>query len=124
MFQMDLVRRKTAGRLSEVLGKKTLSIDVWNRHLDFERTAGKILQALSEKQRQILHNYVSGINAYLNTVTILPVEFLVLGYSPETWREEDSILVSLGMYQMLNTDESDERMISVMKKSHLLLSIK
>jgi penicillin G amidase len=117
MFQMDLMRRKIAGRLSEVLGDKTLGLDIWHRHYDFTATAAKILQALPEEQRQILHAYANGVNSYLDTVQILPAEFLVLGYSPEPWREEDSILISLSIFQLLNQNAKEERMFTVMKQT-------
>src|ERR1700730_4898495 len=31
LFQMDLLRRKTAGRLAEIFGDKALKVDRWNR---------------------------------------------------------------------------------------------
>ena len=117
MFQMDMMRRKISGRLSEVFGKKALNIDILHRHLGFSRSAAEIVKALPLEQRQLLLAYAGGINSYLETVSILPVEFLMLGYSPEPWREEDSILISLNMFQQLSWSEADERMISVMKEA-------
>ena len=117
MFQMDMMRRKISGRLSEVFGKKALNNDILHRHLGFSRSAAEIVEALPVEQRQLLRAYAGGVNSYLKTASILPVEFLALGYSPEPWREEDSILVSLNMFHQLNWVEANERMVSVMKES-------
>ena len=117
MFQMDLMRRKTAGRLSEILGKATSNLDVINRQQGFGKAVVTILQSLPVDQRRVLQAYANGVNRYLENLTVLPVEFIGLDYSPEPWRIEDSILISLSMFQMLNRNEVTERMISVMKKT-------
>ena len=109
MFQMDLMRRKTAGKLAEVLGKGALEIDIWHRHFSFQDVAQNILQVLPEKQRMILRAYRDGVNAYLQTLSLLPIEFYILGYTPEPWQESDSLLISLSMFQLLNQNATDER---------------
>ena len=116
LFQMDLMRRKAAGKLSEVFGNKALQLDVMHRHLGFQKTAENIVAALPKDQRQILHAYTAGINEYLLNVTILPPEFLALNYQPEPWQESDSILVSLNMFKLLNDNAAEERMLTIMKQ--------
>lgn len=116
MFQMDLMRRKASGKLSEIFGKAALPLDITHRHLGFQKAAENIVSALPESQRQILRAYTAGINAYLDRTIVLTPEFLALNYRPELWQESDSILVSLNMFKLLNNNSADERMLTVMKQ--------
>ncbi|MGH8550691.1 MAG: penicillin acylase family protein, partial [Methylococcales bacterium] len=52
-----------------------------------------------------LRFYAKGVNHAIEEFTVLPFEFLMLGYRPEPWRPEDTILVVLGMYVMWHSAE-------------------
>ncbi|OAI16335.1 penicillin acylase [Methylomonas lenta] len=117
LFQMELMRRKSAGRLAELFGQVAVDSDRKQRAYQLAKTAKQIVQDLPAEQRRLLQAYVSGINAYLLQTTILPPEFLLLRHQPEPWCEEDSLLVVLGMFQTLNGYEQDERMVTVMEKA-------
>ncbi len=114
LFQMDLMRRKMAGRLAEIFGNKALALDIRNRHLGFSQLARKIVKSLPEHQRHVLDDYTRGINYFIETMAVRPLEFLALGYTPERWQPEDSLLVSLSMFQLLNQNSQDETMVSIM----------
>ncbi len=117
LFQMELMRRKSAGRLAELFGDSVVKLDRKQRGYQFSRTARQIVSDLPAQQRKVLQAYIAGVNAYIEQASVLAPEFLVLQHQPERWREEDSILVVLGMFQMLNGQEQDERMLSVMEKA-------
>lgn len=117
LFQMDLMRRKGTGRLAEWFGPDALELDRAQRHYRFEAAARGILAVMPETQRRALDAYVAGVNAYLAQAASLPPEYLVLGAQAEPWRAEDSLLALLGMFQTLNGDEQDERMVSVMERA-------
>ena len=117
LFQMELMRRKSAGRLAELFGKSALVLDRKQRIYQFSRTAKQIVADLPETQILALQAYAAGVNAYLEQKTVLPPEFLALRFRPELWRPEDSLLVVLAMFQTLNGYEQDERMVSVMSKA-------
>ncbi len=117
LFQMELIRRKSAGRLAELFGPVALELDKRQRTYGFERAARAIFAALPDKQKQAHYAYAAGVNAFLAQAKVLPPEFLVLGFSPEPWRVEDSLLVGLGMFQTLNSQEEGERMLTVMKQA-------
>ena len=117
LFQMELMRRKSAGRLAEIFGSKAVDLDKSQRDYQFEQTAETIVSVLPAGQKQVLEAYVSGVNAFIHQTKMLPPEFLALDYRPEPWRAEDSILVALGMFQTLNGQEQDERMVTVMEKA-------
>lgn len=114
LFQMDLARRKSAGRLAELFGERALPLDKQQRAYQVERAAAKILEALPAVERQVLQAYVEGVNGYMASLREWPFEVIALGYRPEPWRPEDSLLVAFGMFQTLTGQERDERMLTVM----------
>ena len=93
-----------------------MKLDISNRNLGFGKAVESILQSLPVDHITILQAYADGVNAYLETMRVLPIEFIALGYAPEPWRIEDSILISLSMFQMLDRNEVTERMLTVMNK--------
>ena len=117
LFQMELMRRKSAGRLAELFGQAAVDSDRKQRAYQLSNTARQIVLDLPVEQRRLLQAYVAGVNAYLTQTRILPPEFLLLRHQPEAWREEDSMLVVLGMFQTLNGYEQDERMVTVMEQA-------
>jgi penicillin G amidase len=117
LFQMDLMRRNAAGRLAEVIGGAAVRTDSRQRNLGLNQTAKRIVADLPDAHKEVLQAYVDGINDAIGQINMLPPEFLVLGYRPEPWRMEDSVLVALGMFQILSISESDERMLSVMTET-------
>ena len=117
LFQLDLSRRKAAGRLAEVFGGGALASDRRQRTLGTERAAATIVAMLPLKQRRVLDAYAGGINAFINQTTILPFEFWITGHRPAPWAPADSILVAINMFQLLTFTERDERMLSVMSET-------
>lgn len=118
LFQMDLLRRMTAGRLSEVMGQPTVELDTEQRSKGFERAAQAILERLPEDQIALLQAYADGVNAYLDRMKLPPLECVALRYRPEHWRVTDSILVCLYMFQSLTEDEIlRERSLSIMQQA-------
>jgi penicillin amidase len=96
-WQMDLLRRQAAGRLSEVFGESTAKLDAYHRTLGLERIAGRSLDLLENDSAGLLAAFCDGVNAALADLgagtRLLPVEFALLGYRPQPWRPEDSILI-------------------------------
>ncbi|MDD5036982.1 MAG: penicillin acylase family protein, partial [Methylococcaceae bacterium] len=117
LFQMELTRRKGAGRLAELFGPLALELDKRQRAYGFEQAAQAIVANLPDEQKRALEAYADGVNAFLRQARPLPPEFLLLRHEPEPWRPEDSLLVALCMFQTLNGEEKDERMLSVMEQA-------
>jgi penicillin amidase len=118
LFQMDLMRRKSAGRLAEVFGAMALDNDIKARTYGFQRTAKAILAQLPPAHRRYLQSYADGVNSYIAQADKLSFEFKVLDYQPEFWTPEDSLLVVLGMCETLTAgSERGERMLTVMEKT-------
>jgi penicillin G amidase len=90
LWQMDLLRRVTQGRLSEILGKDLINADVLMRSLRIQEKSEKILASSSPEIVSSLNAFSEGINDYIRSFP-LPPEFRVLRYKPEPWEPVFSI---------------------------------
>lgn len=115
LFQMDLLRRRSAGRLAEIFGPDAVESDKRNRTMGFEQIASGIIATLPANQTEALRFYTKGVNHAIRQFTTLPVEFVILGYQPRPWRPEDSILVVLGLYVDLGGNWESERSTTIMQ---------
>lgn len=113
LWQMELLRRSAAGRLSEIFGERTLDADIFLRTLDLYGHAERSVAALPDNARAALEAYARGVNAFIARKaglleTQLSPEFLVLGHTPEPWRPADSVAVVKMMALMLSANLRDE----------------
>ena len=109
LAQMDFMRRMGAGRLSELLGESTVDLDRMMRTLGLYRLVEENFERLSRDARQAAEAYTEGVNAFLaEPGGPLPVEFQVLGYTPEPWRPADSLMWGRLMALQLSNNWSDE----------------
>lgn len=117
LFQMDALRRRSAGRLAEIFGEAAVSADREQRVFGFEGVASEVARRLPAGQREALQAYADGVNSAIGSMGVAPFEFLLLGYRPDRWRVEDSLLIVLGMFETLSKSEGEERMLSVMERA-------
>jgi penicillin G amidase len=104
LFQMDLSRRLAMGQLSEILGETVLRYDIENRTLGFPQACERAAAELDPDSRKLLDAYTAGVNAFITSHSgRLPVEFLLLRYTPRPWRPADSFGVAINMAKSLNT---------------------
>ncbi|WP_210424391.1 penicillin acylase family protein [Gephyromycinifex aptenodytis] len=106
-WQMDVQRRITQGRLSEILGEAALTRDEFLRTMGFQRAAESALPALSQQSRAVVAAYTAGVNAGMSLGRPAP-EFRILGYTPQPWTEVDSIAWSKLMAYDLGGNYVDE----------------
>lgn len=97
LFQMELVRRFTAGELSEIFGVVVYPIDVQQRRLGFVRKAQNDFNSLEPQTLLFLQSYCSGVNSWIDYTNILPPEFFLLKLTPRQWKPLDCL--SIGLYQ-------------------------
>jgi penicillin G amidase len=107
LFQMDLLRRQGAGRLSEIVGKAAIDTDRFELQLGLLRTAQVEWNALQagDPLRQALIAYAQGVNDRIQeaeSMHQLDAMFTLLGYKPKPWTPLDSLLVKGDMTQTLN----------------------
>ncbi|MEK7775703.1 MAG: penicillin acylase family protein [Candidatus Zixiibacteriota bacterium] len=93
LFQMDLTRRLSQGRLSELLGDYALEMDKQQRTIGHHRLAKAALAHLSETNRTLLQAYADGVNAYIAKCSALPFEYYLLGNDCEPWTVYDCLSI-------------------------------
>jgi penicillin amidase len=91
LWQLELQRRLSQGRLSEIFGKNFIKIDAQMRTLGLYESVQSAWDALSPEAKSSLTAYSAGINARLNNSNALPLEFNLFDIQPEPWTEYDSL---------------------------------
>lgn len=111
LWQMDIATRKAAGRLSEVLGERTLNIDRMTRRkgMVFAAENNILGWKKSPEGMQLLAAYAEGVNAYIAQLAPAdyPIEFKLLNYAPEPWTILKSALIVEAMAETLASGEND-----------------
>ncbi|GAA5523580.1 penicillin acylase 2 proenzyme [Microbulbifer aestuariivivens] len=102
-FQMDLLRRNSAGELAALVGEAALKHDREVRVHQFRARAERNVAAMSEEHRRVLSSYVEGVNTGLAQLGSAPWEYALLGTEPEPWQEADSMLTIFSMYLTLQS---------------------
>ena len=90
LWQMELVRRIAAGRLSEILGKELLSVDQFFSGLGIEEAANKTIASLDKSSQAyvLTQAYLDGINQFIKNGKT-PLEFILLGLEKEKYTIKD-----------------------------------
>ena len=115
-FQMDLLRRNSAGELASLFGSVALDYDKSIRKHRFRDRARAIITQLPQEQLDLVKAYTRGVNQGLKYLRSSPFEYLLLQQEPVQWSEEDSILTIFSMYIDLQYhDGKRERTLGIMK---------
>ena len=97
LFQMEMIRRISTGRLSEVFGKKFLAIDKFFKTLCIEEQADSsamiYLADTSQFYQRAALAYIQGINNFIDKGRT-PVEFTMLGIAKEKFKPRDLYLAT------------------------------
>jgi penicillin G amidase len=110
LWQMDLIRRSSTGRLSEIFGKSYVQTDLFARCLKVPEKSNLILGGEDTLVLKCLQAYTDGVNAFIKAAgKKLPVEFRILSYTPEPWKLEDiaNIIGCLGWALTSNNLDSE-----------------
>ncbi|MFT6749344.1 MAG: penicillin amidase [Flavobacterium sp.] len=90
LWQMELIRRIAAGRLSEIFGEEFIKTDKLFSGLGIEEASAKTIQNLDKKAPSYLMAiaYLDGINQYIENGKI-PIEFTLVGVEKEIYTLKD-----------------------------------
>ena len=92
MWQMEVWRHISAGRLAELFGEGSLETDRFIRTLGWRIAAERDLAAAGPATRLALDAYAAGVNAWLAANRgDLGLTFLVTGADPEPWVPIDTM---------------------------------
>ncbi len=106
LWHMDYDRHRALGRWSEFAGPDGLAEDRLMRTFRLERAAKADYQVCSSDARAMLDAYTDGVNAFLTTTRMLPIEYTILAATPEPWEAWHCLAVYkvrnmlMGTYEM------------------------
>ncbi|WP_105104136.1 penicillin acylase family protein [Microbulbifer pacificus] len=106
-FQMDLLRRNSAGELSELVGDAALSHDREIRIHQFRARAERNIATMPTEQQKVLEHYAAGVNYGLAQLGAAPWEYALLRAEPSPWVPADSLLTIFSMYLTLQSNTGD-----------------
>ncbi|MDA1164228.1 MAG: penicillin acylase family protein [Planctomycetota bacterium] len=96
LFQLDWLRRKGLGRLSEIIGTDGLELDTVARTVGLNRIATAEWERLPGEVQHLPEAFSDGINAVMaGCGDNLPVEFDLLQYRPEPWSPVDCLAIEV-----------------------------
>ncbi len=119
LWQMDFSTRAASGRLSEILGKRTLEYDRQKLRKGMLFAAKNALKEWEkdEKHFELLEAYAAGANAYIKALQPkdYPIEFKLLGYEPEEWTPLKTAIFIKSMAESLCARENDLEATNALK---------
>ena len=90
LWQMDMVRHATQGRLSELFKRDMFETDYFLRALGMQKKSQMVLEREDPAILATLQAYTDGVNSWIAECgKKLPPEFRILGYQPEPWTMVD-----------------------------------
>src|SRR5580765_5732307 len=128
LWQMDLTRRAVGGEMAEIfpassapqqpVSRATGAVRPRQTWVDYDKqqrtmrlrvVAERVTRELSPRDSAFFQAYAKGVNAYIDQhQDNLPMEFRILGYKPRPWTTADSLLIGIGMSQLLNPQYETE----------------
>src|SRR5262245_24086970 len=90
LFQMDLWRRASIGRLAEVMGPNFAQRDAMTRRMQYRGDMRAEWSSYAPDARAIASAFVRGVNAWVARAhDNLPEEFALAGFPPSFWSVDD-----------------------------------
>ncbi len=118
-FEMDLMRRTSAGELAELFGPIALKFDEQHRVHRMRARIDAHLDAFTGAQHEQLQAYTEGVNAGLAALKARPWPYLLLRQRPKPWTLADSALVGYAMYFDLQDSQDQDEYALWKLKPHL-----
>jgi len=120
LWQMDFQTRFAAGRLCEVVGKKALELDRYQRRMGMVYGAEKSLEGMmaDPQSKVMILAYTQGINDYIRTLSAatIPLEYKLLDFKPENWTPIKCALLLKQMSAVLAMGSDEFYMTNIRNK--------
>lgn len=113
LFQLEAFRRATSGRLSEVLGRGFLEMDIQSRRDYYTRDeVAAQLNRLPAAMRARFDAYSDGVNAWIARTredpSKLPGEFVAVGTTPADWTALDLAAIGVFLARTVPSGDGEE----------------
>ena len=93
LWQMEYDRRRAYGRWAEYVGPEGLEQDAMMRRFRLRSSALRDYEALDAGAKAMVDAFAEGVNAFIGSTRSLPVEYAIVGSSPERWEPWDCLAV-------------------------------
>ena len=103
LWQMDYDRRRAAGRWAEWAGPAWVDMDIMMRRLGLTLSAEADYAAFDDETRAMFDAYAEGVNAFIGSTATLPIEYGLVGATPEPWRPWDGCAVYKVRHVLMGT---------------------
>jgi penicillin G amidase len=114
LWQMDLMRRAAAGKLSEWFGEKAIKWDTKRLLEDWTAVADQSARDLPDNERHICDRYAAGVNQFITDHRERwGAEYLMLQTQPNAWECRDTMLILLTMAEDLSASIEEEPALGV-----------
>ena len=117
LWQLDFQARAASGRLSEVIGARTLELDRFRRRIGLNVSAELVMRntLANPFMRNATEAFCDGANAWVNDLgeRRFPVEFKILDYQPEEWTVLKSALIFSNFSLTLSFSSTDAALTNV-----------
>lgn len=90
LWNMAVKRRLINGQISELAGSRALKLDQFMKSVGLHRAGVLSASVLPSEVRKLAQAYSDGVNDYVNSMYMLPLEFQITRSSFEPWTVEDS----------------------------------
>jgi penicillin G amidase len=119
LFQMDLMRRSGAGRLSEWFGGHPSAVD-WDRRRrleDWQGVAEAVAAKMQGDDRLWCEAYARGVNRFIESMPWRwGIEYVVLTQRPDAWKCADTVLVLMSLVDDLTRSAEHDALTTVWKE--------
>ncbi len=116
LWQMDLNRRRSTGRMAELFGKGSVGGDFHVHIAGLPEVSEKIWEQCLPEECDSYQAYADGVNAFIAAMKEPPEEYARIKASPEPWSPMDSVAIGRGMSWGLSSDLGLEIMLGVLAK--------
>ncbi|MDB9786724.1 penicillin acylase family protein [Bacteriovoracaceae bacterium] len=109
LWQMDLLRRKSLGQLSEIFGDKLIEFDTKKVKEDRKAILEQDYLLLNNEEKAFCKSYAKGVNKFIDEhENRWGLEYLILNVKPRRWKCTDSLAIILTMADSLAAYAEDE----------------
>ncbi|PSL12527.1 penicillin amidase [Marinobacterium halophilum] len=127
LYQMEIAKRSTQGRMAEVLGAGYVEYDKKIRTNYDPTSIQRQIDALNTDDRAILDGYAAGMNAWIEQTldkrnSLLPKQFHDNDFLPEAWTAFDVAMIFVGSmgnrFGDYNTEIQNQQLLDALIKEH------
>ncbi|MCF8473641.1 MAG: penicillin acylase family protein [Emcibacter sp.] len=127
LYQLEILKRSTQGKVAEALGSEFVAFDEKQRSLFWPADIKTQIANLDDKTKGIFKGFAAGINSRIadvraNPKNLLPLEFTLNGFQPEEWTDYDVVMMFVGSMLLrfgdFNTELENQDFLSDLIKAH------